>query len=147
MASRDSSTGSEGPRVDPRPLPVPTPTSSPFWEALEREAVVLQFCPTCDRYVFYPRSHCPGCLDEGLEWREVSGTGRLYTFSVTHQPTAPQFAAEVPQMLAVVELDVGPRLTTTIVGAAPEDLEIGRLVHPVFEHRDGGHTLLRYRLV
>lgn len=146
MATADSSTGSDAASVDTRPMPVPTPTSSPFWEALQREVVALQFCPTCDRFVFYPRSHCPGCLGDGLEWREVNGTGRLYTFSVTHQPTAPQFAAEVPQMLAVVELDEGPRLTTTIVGATPDDLEIGRAVKPVFEHRSGGPTLLRYRL-
>jgi uncharacterized OB-fold protein len=74
----------------------------------------------------------------------VSGRGILHTFTVTHAPTAAVFADEVPQLLAVVELDEGPRLTTTLVGVEPDAADIGMPVRPVFDHGDDGITLLRY---
>ena len=45
--------------------------------------------------------------------------GTVYTFTVAGQPTAPPFADEVPQLLAIVELNEGVRITTTLVDVAP----------------------------
>ena len=60
-------------------------------------------------------------------------------------PTAIFFADEVPQKLAVVELDEGVRISTTLVHIDEEDIEIGMRVQPVFEATDGGESvLLRY---
>ena len=50
----------------------------------------------------------------------MSGHGTVLTFTVARQPTARPFADEVPQLLAVVELDEGVRMTTTLVGVEPE---------------------------
>ena len=101
-----------------RPLPTPTPTSAPFWDALKDGVVKLQKCDDCDAWVFYPRSRCPNCLSDALTWHTVSGLGTLYTFTIARQPTSPHFAGEVPQRLGVVELDEGVRLTTTLVNVA-----------------------------
>lgn len=135
--------------VDPtgtaKPLPVPTPTSAPFWEALNDERVVIQRCGNCESWVHYPRSRCPVCGADELSWHRVSGTGTLYTFTVARQATAPPFADEVPQLLAVVELDEGVRLSTTLVGVEPGGIEVGARVEPVFDHVADGVTLLRYR--
>jgi uncharacterized OB-fold protein len=123
--------------------------TQPFWDALRDERVVLQRCGACDSWVYYPRARCPRCLSGDLTWHEVSGRGHLFSFTVTHQPTTFQFADEMPQLIAIVELDEGVRLTTTLVstnGASGHgDLEIGRAVVPVFDHGDDGITLLRYR--
>jgi uncharacterized OB-fold protein len=127
------------------PLPVPTPTSAPFWEGLQADEVRLQRCDECSAWVYYPRSHCPRCLCPRLSWHPVSGRGRLHTFTVARQATSPHFHGEVPQLLAVVELDEGPRLTTTLVGVEPAQISIGMGVEPVFDHVDADHTLLRYR--
>ena len=70
----------------------------------------------------------------------------MYSFSVARQATAPHFADEVPQIIAVVELAEGVRLTTTLVDVDPADVQIGLAVEPVFDHGDDGITLLRYRL-
>jgi len=52
----------------------------------------------------------------------------------------------VPQKLAVVELDCGVRLTTTLVDVEEEAIAIGMRVEPVFEATEGGEgVLLRYR--
>jgi uncharacterized OB-fold protein len=128
--------------ADRRPLPVPTETSRPFWDALRSDVVRIQRCSDCGAWVFYPRSHCSECLSPHLVWTEVSGRGRLHTFTTARQATAPQFADDVPQILAVVELDEGPRLTTTL---EPGDYEIGMPVEPVFDHVNDATTLLRYR--
>ena len=77
--------------------------------------------------------------------RTVSGSGRVYSFTIAHVATAPHFRDEVPQIIAVVELDEGPRLTTTLIGVAPERVRVGMRVRPVFDDIPGHSvTLLRY---
>jgi uncharacterized protein len=129
----------------PKPRPVPTPVSQPFWDALRDDRVVLQRCDECATWVYYPRSRCPHCLSDRLTWTEVDGRGALYTFTVAVQPTAPPFADEAPQLLAVVELTEGVRVSTTLVDVAPDAITIGMQVQPVFDHGDDGITLLRFR--
>jgi len=87
----------------------------------------------------------PGTLADDLEWREISGMGTLYTFTISDRPTAPPWADSLPQLLAVVEWDEGPRLSTEMVNVDPEDLFVGMRVKPVFcDYPDDGITLLRY---
>lgn len=127
-----------------KPLPRPTPLSQPFWNGLREHQVRLQQCGDCDHWIFFPRSHCPSCGSRRLGWKSVSGLGRLYTYTVARVPTLPEFSDELPQLLAVVELDEGPHLNTTLVGVAPEALRVGMRVRPVFDERPGRVTLLRY---
>ena len=129
----------------PKPRPKPTPVSQPFWAALRDERVELQHCDDCGRWVYYPRSRCPACLSDRLTWTEVDGRGTVYTFTVAERPTAPPFADEVPQLLAVVELTEGVRVSTTLVGVDPGAIRVGLAVEPVFDHGDDGTTLLRFR--
>jgi hypothetical protein len=129
-----------------KPRPYATETSRPFWEGLRRGEVRLQRCRACARWVFYPRSHCPGCLSDALAWQTVSGRGRLHTFTISRVPTVAMFADEVPQRLAVVELEEGVRLTSTLVDVDDAQIEIGMALLPVFEPVEGGEgVLLRYR--
>lgn len=51
----------------------------------------------------------------------------------------------VPQLLAIVELDEGPRLTTELVNVAPDAIKVGMRVKPHFDDAPSGDvTLLRY---
>jgi len=128
-----------------KPLPVPTPTSQPFWDGLREHRVRIQRCRACDSWVFYPRSHCSSCLSRDLAWVDVSGSGTLHTFTIARVPTAPVFSEEVPQKLVVIELDEGIRLTSTLVNAEPAEIRIGMRVRPVFEpSEEGDVTLLRF---
>ncbi len=69
---------------------------------------------------------------------------------MAEQATAPPFADEVPQLLAVVELTEGVRLSTTLVDVDPDTIAMGMPVAPVFDHGaddedHDGITLLRFR--
>lgn len=126
-----------------RPVPVPTPTTQPFWDALREHRIRIQYSPSSDSYVFYPRVRAPRTLADDLEWREISGRGTLYSYTVARRPVGPHFADAVPQLLAIVEWDEGPRFSTELVNVAPEDIGIGMRVRPVFIDHDEV-TMLRY---
>lgn len=128
-----------------KPLPLPTPVTQPFWDGLNRGEVRIQRCAACEEWVFYPRSHCPHCLSERLEWHAVSGAATLHTYTIARQPTAPHFADEVPQLIAVVDLDEGVRMTTTLVNVAEDDIRVGMRLTPVFDRVADDVTLLRYQ--
>lgn len=128
-----------------RPMPIPTPTAKPFWDGLAEHRIRIQYSPSSDRYVFYPRVLAPGTLADDLHWREISGAASLYTFTVAYRPVAPHFAGDVPQILAVVQWDEGPRFSTEIVNADPADVHVGMRLRPVFfEYPEDGVTMLRY---
>lgn len=128
-----------------KPRPLPIDVTRPFWDGLNDNKVRLQRCDACQTWVYYPRLRCPACLSDQLSWHDTSGRGQIYTFTVARQATHPAFADEVPQLLGVVELAEGPRLTTTFVDVGPEELRVGLPVEAVFDHGDDGLTLLRFR--
>ena len=61
--------------------------------------------------------------------------GSLYSFTVASRPTAPPWADSLPQILAIVELDQGPRLSSELVGIHLDDIRIGMRLKPVFDWR------------
>ena len=128
------------------PAPEPTPVSQPFWDGLAQHRILVQFSPSLNRYVFYPRLLAPGTLADDLQWREIDGAGTLYTFTVARRPTGPPWVDAVPQLLAVVQWDAGPRISTELVDVDPADIAIGMRVQPVFyDLPEAGITLLKYR--
>jgi uncharacterized protein len=134
------------PQAEPSPLPEPTPVSRPFWDGLREHRILIQYSPSSRRYVFYPRTLAPGTLADDLEWREIDGAGTVYTFTVARRPTGPPWTDAVPQLLAVVQWDVGPRISTELVDVDPDEVRIGMRVAPVFGDVPGtATTLLRYR--
>jgi uncharacterized OB-fold protein len=117
----------------PGPIPVPMPETRPYWEAARRHELQLPWCVPCGAFFFYPRAACPVCLSGEIEWRRVSGRGRLHTFTIVHR--GPKgFPLEAPYVLAMVELDEGPRIMTNLVGVAamPDALRIGMPVEATF---------------
>ena len=126
-------------------LPQPTPRTQPFWDSLKAHRVDIQQCDACQHWIFFPRLHCPRCFSKSLSWKTVSGEGELHTFTFSRVPTLPELADEAPQMLAVVQLDEGPHLNTTLVGLAEDQIRVGMRVRPVFDDIVPGETtLLRY---
>jgi uncharacterized OB-fold protein len=123
----------------------PTPDTQPYWDAARNHQLTLQECLSCRRFYFYPRDHCPVCLGREVRWRAVSGRGFLYTYVIAHHP-APGFEADAPYVIAVVELEEGPRMMANIVGIEPDPalLELDMPLEVVFTER-GPMTVPNFR--
>jgi uncharacterized OB-fold protein len=118
-----------------RPLPRRTPTSAAYFDAAREGRLVLQRCPR-DGFFFYPRSRCPECLGDDWSWEALSGRGTLYSFTVDRVGHDPAQRSRLPLIVAAVDLEEGPRLTTNLVGCTPEEVEIGMPVAVEFESVD-----------
>lgn len=114
---------------------------TPFWEATRSGRLVLPWCGSCGRPHWYPRSLCPHCRSDDLEWRDARGTGSIYALSVQHRPGWPGLAGCVPYAVALVELDEGVRMLSNIVGAEPTGLTIGQDVTIAWEDLSDGRKL------
>ena len=79
---------------------------------------MIQRCRDCQRAYFYPRPFCPRCFSFDVEWFEASGKGKLYSFVINHRPP-PGFEPE-PYVIAVVELEEGPRMMTNLIDIEPD---------------------------
>jgi uncharacterized OB-fold protein len=119
-----------------RPVPTPSPHSAPFWEAARQHRLVIQRCRRCGTLQHYPRPWCTTCLHEDLDWVESPGRGTVYSFTVVRRTAHPAFAARVPYVYALVDLDEGPRFTTNVVGCPVDDVAVGMRVRARFEDVD-----------
>jgi uncharacterized OB-fold protein len=119
-------------------IPVPTPVSEPYWAALARHELTVQLCGSCGQHNFYPRLSCPACGSRQLGWMSCTGRARLHSFVINHF-AAPGFEDEVPYVIAIVELEEGPRMMTNLRGvpADPAYLVVDMPLEVVFESRDG----------
>jgi len=114
--------GAGGP---PRPLPDAEGPHGALFRAWARERrLLVQGCEACGRLRHPPRVLCPACASEASAFVPVSGRGRLFTWTVTHQGMHPAFAAEVPYAVVVTELEEGPRIVSQIRDLSQEALAL-----------------------
>src|SRR5712692_178097 len=134
------------PEAPRKPLPVPTPETAPFWEGLRRHELRIQRCLDCNRPYFYPRPFCPRCFSWNVEWFVASGKATLHSYEVVHR-AAPAFRSDVPYVLAVAELEEGPRMLTNIVGVEPDpaSLPIDMPLEIVYDDVSDEITLPKFR--
>jgi uncharacterized OB-fold protein len=126
-----------------RPLPRRTPTSAPYFDAAKEHRLVLQNCPR-DGFFFYPRTRCPDCLGDDWSWEPASGRGHVYAFTIDRVGHDPAQRSRLPLVIAIVELEEGPRVTTNLVDCRPDDVEVGMGVEVHFEDL-GDESLMLFR--
>jgi len=131
----------------PLPRPENPELTKPFWEAAKRHELVMQRCKKCANWIFYPREQCPYCFSQELEYRKVSGRGRVHSYTTVYQPASPAFADEAPYVFASVQLDEGVRVATNIVGIPHDQVKIDLEVEAVFEDVTPEWTLVKFRPV
>jgi uncharacterized protein len=120
-----------------RPVPRKDAVSAPYWEAAARGELVIQECPACGNRQFYPRAVCTQCGGTP-EWLSCSGRGTVHTFTIIRQNHAKPFRDELPYVVAIVELDEGPRMMTNITECDVADVHIGLPVQVTFAQADDG---------
>jgi uncharacterized protein len=147
LAAQPSSWGGTDLADYQKPLPNINLESAPFWEGAKRHELLIQKCRDCGNIRFYPRSICPHCLSYETDWGKVSGRGRIYSFTVSYRARSPEFKADVPYNVAIVELEEGVRLMSNIVGCKNEVLRIGLPVEVVFEDVTPAVTIPKFKLI
>lgn len=105
-----------------------------FWEAAARGSLLIKTCCTCGKAHWYPRVICPLCGSCDTEWREASGRGSLYAFSVMRR-------VQQPYAVAYVRLTEGPTLLTNIETADLDSLRVDQPVRVQFRPSNEGRAM------
>jgi hypothetical protein len=104
-----------------------------FWREIpNRYNLIGTRCSNCNKVFFPPRFICPSCRRIGkLEPYRMKGRGKIVSFTVTH--VAPNgFEDQAPYVIAIIELEEGPRLTAQVTDCDPSQIKIGDEVEMVF---------------
>jgi hypothetical protein len=108
-----------------------------FWDATREGRLLVQWCTSCDRGVFYPRVFCPHCAAgaDALEWHTASGRATVYAAVVENRPDAAgaRFSGGEPYCVALVDLEEGVRMLTNVVGCPPDEVRCGMPVTVTWE--------------
>lgn len=73
-----------------------------FIDHLENGKLMGTRCKDCGKYFFPPRAHCDACLTANMDWFEVTGTGKLVSFStLKYAPTG--FQDDLPYTIALLD--------------------------------------------
>jgi acetyl-CoA acetyltransferase/uncharacterized OB-fold protein len=117
-----------------RPLPLITQENEFFWTSGADGKLRFGECKACTALIHPPAPVCRYCRSRDVGVRAVSGKATLAGFTVNQRFSLPGMPA--PYVVAQVAIAEDPRvrLTTNIVQADPDDLELGQQVEVVFEH-------------
>jgi uncharacterized OB-fold protein len=87
------------------------------------------------------------CGSRDVTWKQASGRGTVYTFSIVQRAPTPGFAEDVPFVNAIVELEEGPRMMSSLVGVEPEPskVSVGMPVEVTFEDITEEISLPKFR--
>ncbi|KAB1190555.1 hypothetical protein GJR96_16455 [Haloferax sp. MBLA0076] len=106
--------------------------SIPMYERTvgQRLAFEGERCAECGTIAFPPKGACPDCRNTEFETVDLSGDGTIYSYTVLSPGGAPpefagQARAEGRYVVAIVELDEGPRITAQVTDVDPESVDIG----------------------
>ncbi len=118
-----------------------------FHEALQRGQLMLPKCQTCGDLFYPPKAQCPRCGGSALEWARCSGKGRVYSYMVNYRP-AGALPGEAWEVMAVVELQEGPRILAPVVGLKDASaVQVDMAVEAALERTEGQEATLRFRPV
>ncbi len=129
-------------------LPVATPESKPYWDGLKEHKLMLPTCEECGSPHFYPRPFCPKpeCFSWNIGWKEASGKGKVHTYVISHQPIPPYGADNPPPyVIAVIELEEGPRLMSNLIIDDPYTTTVDMDVEIVFDDVTDEVTLPKFK--
>lgn len=129
----------------PKPAPVTTATTEPYWKYATQGELWIQKCLSCNNFQHYPSGMCRRCWSEDLHWHRAHGTGTIWTFTVVGKPGHPAWERDAPYVLALVELDEGPRMMTNIVDCDHDTVFVGQRVHLAPHAEGSGQPPLQFR--
>jgi uncharacterized OB-fold protein len=116
----------------------------PFWAGARNGKLVLQYCRDAGRFQHYPHPVSIYTGRRNLEWREVSGRGTVYSWTIVRVP-GPGLEGRVPLLVGLIELDEGVRIIGNILDR--KDARIGQRVTLAWDQFDDGTPYPAFRVV
>jgi uncharacterized OB-fold protein len=87
-----------------------------FWNSLAQGRFMSTWCNACRRFTFPPKPHCPVCWSSEVEWKELGGRGRLYSYTINYAPPRGMIV-EAPYAIGIIDLDEQVRLMCRVIDA------------------------------
>jgi uncharacterized protein len=101
---------------------------APFWDAAHRGDIVVQHCDSCGQNQLYARLYCKVCGSAELRWVAAQPAGTVYTYTVVRRAPSEAFRARAPYVVAMVDLEAGPRIMGNVVECDIDAVRIGMRV-------------------
>jgi uncharacterized OB-fold protein len=117
--------------------------SRPFWQATRDKKLLLQYCRRTGRYQFFPRATSIFTGRRDLEWREASGRGEIFTWTVARR-ARPPFQGHEPFLIVVVTLEEGVNVMANMVHCGLDEIRVGLRVKPYWAPLPDGFHLLMF---
>lgn len=119
---------------------------SRFFARLAEGRLSTTRCRSEGRWLWPPRTACPHCHSEDLEWADLPEEGQIYAFSAVLAGAPLGMEAEVPFSVGLVDLSGVPlRLFGRIEGRGWQTLRIGARVRVEPYATDDGRWFYRFR--
>lgn len=132
-----------------QPIRIPTPDTQPFWDGIKRGELILPRCNSCGRLHHYPKPFCAACSSRDLAWVKCTGRGKVHSYVIQHGQHGPGagLRSNPVEIIAVVEIDEGPRMLASLAGVTPDSVRLDMPVEIVFEDVDNGPTMFKFKPV
>jgi len=114
-------------------FPVPTTETEGYWKGCRDHQLLIQQCTACGHFQFYPRLMCTACISRNVVWFKATGRGKVKSFTVIHRAISKAYAKETPYVLAIIELEEGPTMMSSVVNCNIKEMEVGMKVEVTFE--------------
>ena len=120
--------------------------TKPFWDAAAAHRLVAACCGACGTFRMPPTPFCPACRSQSIEWRELSGDGSVYSYTIVQREIFKGMENHLPYVPAVIELDGAPgtRLISNVVDADIENITVGMQVSVVWDDQPGSGAVPRF---
>ena len=134
----------------PKLIPVPDEVSKPFWDAVNEKRLMVQNCTACNKLQYPPEKTCLDCgSDRNLEWKEVSGRGKITSHCVVHDSRQKQRQPDQPFNIALIALEEDPGINflSNLPGTPVDEVPVGASVRVVFEEVAPGQLIHEWQVV
>ena len=130
------------------PYPIPEYGAEAFWQACNEQRLTMQRCHACHKFRWHPAPICIHCQSDDYSWTDLSGRGRITTWTVITHPVHPAAVARVPYIVAEIELieQAGLRMLSNIIDAEGDELTVDAAVVVTFVCHPVGQYLPVFRL-
>lgn len=128
-----------------KPMPLPTKWSRPFWDAARQHRLVLRKCSACGYIDHPPYLYCTNCHSDEHEWVEASGKATLAAYAINIFGVPFPFWVDLPYVVALVDLEEGPRMISNVVDCEHDQLTNGMELEVVFDDVTDEITMPKWR--